>query len=212
MATKWGDRDRRRRDIAAAGLACLTTSGYTTLAMRDVAKGAGVSLGTVYTYFANKEALFATLYAERLDEMLVEVAPACESVDDAEELFVIVATSYLDVYRVFGRELNIWSLLSGQSGLDPEAAVNLVGSAGRLLGTVGNAIGRLAREQAGVAEEDLGLVLPLAWSTVTGLADHFSSVRQSMHSYSWDQLVRFAARNFVRGLTPAAEQQLPATY
>ena len=129
---------------------------------------------------------------------------------DAEELFVIVATSYLDVYRVFGRELNIWSLLAGQSGLDPEAAVNLVGSAGRLLGTVGTAIGRLAREQAGVAEEDLGLVLPLAWSTVTGLADHFSSVRQSMHSYSWDQLVRFAARNFVRGLTSAAEQQLPA--
>ncbi|WP_327141559.1 TetR/AcrR family transcriptional regulator [Nocardia sp. NBC_01327] len=209
MATKWGDRDSRRRDIVAAGRQRLTEAGYAALQMRDVARVAGISTATLYTYFANKEALFAMLYAERLDELSAEIGPACESVNDMEELFATVATAYLPVYQVFGRELNIWVLIAGESGMDPEAAIALAGSAGRLLGTLGTTVGRLAREQLDVPEDELGLVLPLAWSTITGLADHFTSVRQTLHPYTWDQLVRFTARTFIRGLSRTAADIRP---
>ena len=113
--TRWGDREQRRADILAAAWRLLERSGYAQLNMRDVAGGAGVSAGTVYTYFESREELFATLYAERLERFGAELAQLSTSALSLEELFVQVATRYRDVYQVFGRELNVWGLgVSGQ--------------------------------------------------------------------------------------------------
>src|SRR5436309_3086433 len=59
--SKWGDREARRRDILAAARALLERGGYERLSIRAVADRAGVSPGTVYTYFAGRESLWATL-------------------------------------------------------------------------------------------------------------------------------------------------------
>src|SRR5689334_22984946 len=64
--TKWGDRVQRRADILDAARACIAGPGYLALNMRDLAAAAGVSPATLYSYFANKEELFATLYAEAI--------------------------------------------------------------------------------------------------------------------------------------------------
>ena len=193
MRTKWGDRATRRADIAAAGRALLSENGLAALQMRDVARHAGVGLGTVYTYFRTKEALFAALYAQRLDEMLRDLAPKLAEATDLEELFVAVANIYRDVYAEFGKDLDILSVIGQRSQVDHATRDQLAASSTRMLDET-----RAILERAGVADTEL--TLALLWSTITGLADHFTSARHELLPNTWAETVRFTARTLVRGL------------
>jgi AcrR family transcriptional regulator len=193
MRTKWGDRVARRGDIMAAGRSLLRENGLSALQMRDVARRAGVGLGTVYTYFPTKEALFAALYAERLDQMLSDLAPQLRATTDLEELFILIATSYRDVYSEFGKDLDILSIIGGRSQVDHATRDQLAASSTRVLDEA-----RATLKRAGVADTELALAL--LWSTVTGLADHFTSTRHALLRNAWDDTVRFTARTIVRGL------------
>lgn len=209
--TKWGQRAERRVDILRAARARLAEAGFDALNMRGVARDAGVSAGTVYTYFSSKEELFATLYAQRIDEFHAEIRPACASAERAEDLFVTIASAYLDVYRVFGRELNVWAGLLDGSATSEHVAKPLIAAAEVTLATVGAAMGRLAsaRGASATAEPDAHLVLPFLWATITGLAEHFTSRRRRIYAANWDDLVRFAARTVVAGLDTAHAQPEP---
>ena len=193
MQTKWGDRVARRGDIVRAGRSLLRANGLAAVQMRDVARRAGVGLGTVYTYFPTKEALFAALYAERLDQMLTSLAPKLTATTELEELFVLVATSYRDVYTEFGKDLDILSVIDGRSLVDHAARDQLAASSTRVLDQV-----RAILKRAGVA--DIELALALLWSTVTGLADHFTSTRHVLLRTTWNETVHFTARTIVAGL------------
>ena len=81
---KWGDRAARNEDIRAAAIAMLERDGLAGLSMRAVADAAGVGLGTVYTYFVSKEALYADLYAERLERLAAEFGPAGAQAESLE--------------------------------------------------------------------------------------------------------------------------------
>lgn len=192
--TRWGDRDARRRDILDAARALLEKKGYEALTMREVAAGAGVTPGLLYTYVADKEELFALLYAERLDRFRAEVTPLLDAASP-EDLFVAIADRYLDVYRVYGRALDLWALV-----LDPRTAPDgvarpLVESARAALTTIGAAIERFLGP--GV---DRRQAIPLLWATLQGLCAQFTGARHRMHPYRWEELTRFAARTLARGL------------
>ena len=65
-----------RRDLMIkAAWACFIRNGYDKTALGDVAQEAGISRTLIYQEFANKEELFATLIAERLNEQF-ELAKA----------------------------------------------------------------------------------------------------------------------------------------
>ena len=193
MRTKWGDRAARRGDIVRAGRSLLREDGLAALQMRDVARRAGVGLGTVYTYFPTKEALFAALYADRLDQMLSDLAPKLSATTHLEELFVLVATSYRDVYAEFGKDLDILSVIGERSQVDHATRDHLAASSTRVLDEA-----RAILDRAGVADTEL--TLAMLWSTVTGLADHFTSTRHELLRNTWDETVHFAARTIARGL------------
>lgn len=199
--TKWGDRDARRRDILAAGAELLADSGYAALQMRDVAKGAAISPGTIYTYFPTKEALFAELYAERLILLYNVIEPDCVAADGPVDLFVLVATEYLEVYRVYGRELNIWSLLA-----DPDATASsghteaLTSAARGVLTLLHTSLERMYSPRPEAERSDISSALTLLWATITGLADQFTGVRQHLHPHDWDAAAHFAGATLTRGL------------
>lgn len=201
MTTKWGDRDARRRDILTAGAALLADRGYAALQMRDVAKGAGISPGTIYTYFPTKEALFAELYAERLVVLHNVIEPECTSADDPVALFVLVATEYLDVYRTYGRELNIWSLLADTDVTASSAETEALTSAAlKVLAVLHTSLDRMYSARPKVERVDITSALTLLWATITGLADQFTGVRQHLHTHDWDAAAQFAAITVTRGL------------
>jgi AcrR family transcriptional regulator len=193
--TKWGDKEARREDILRAARRLLERRGYSAFNVRDVARDAGVTAGTVYTYFTNKEELFAILYAERLDRLHDAIAPLAAEAK-AEELFVAIADRYLEMYRVFGRELDVWAMARGEEA--PRGAEPLVAAAARIMALVAAALHRL--KLAPARRGGIRLALPLLWATVTGLCDQFTGKRHVLHASSWDEMTRFAARTLIRGL------------
>ena len=64
---RWTRRkDARPAEIVAAALDCFAERGFAGTRLDDVASRAGVTKGTVYLYFANKEELFKAVVRETL--------------------------------------------------------------------------------------------------------------------------------------------------
>lgn len=57
-------KEARPAELTAAALECFVDKGYAATRLEDVAAAAGVSKGTLYLYFANKEALFKAVVRE----------------------------------------------------------------------------------------------------------------------------------------------------
>ncbi|WP_407935787.1 TetR/AcrR family transcriptional regulator [Cupriavidus necator] len=66
-APRWSRRKAARpQELVAAALELFVERGYAATRLEDVAAAAGVSKGTVYLYFANKEELFKSVVRENL--------------------------------------------------------------------------------------------------------------------------------------------------
>jgi len=69
---RWSRRKAARpQELVAAALDLFVERGYAATRLEDVAAAAGVSKGTVYLYFANKEELFKTVVRENMVPALV---------------------------------------------------------------------------------------------------------------------------------------------
>lgn len=72
-ARRWVRRkDARPEEITAAALELFVERGFANARLEDVAARAGISKGTLYLYFANKEELFKAVVREVLVARLVE--------------------------------------------------------------------------------------------------------------------------------------------
>jgi len=187
--TRWGDREQRRADILAAAREEVAARGYLGFAMRDVAAGAGISPGSLYSYFATKEDIFAALFAERLDRLQAEVSLICARADDLHALLVDVGRAYLPVYGEYGEHFDIWALTQNVAS---DSAKGLAEPAARILASVAAALDRLGALDA-FEEQDAKYVMPFLWITMTGMASHFTGSRHLLHPYSVDDLSEFAA-------------------
>lgn len=67
MKPRWERRkDARPQELLAAALDLFVERGYASTRLEDVAKRAGVSKGTLYLYFTNKEELFKAVVRENI--------------------------------------------------------------------------------------------------------------------------------------------------
>jgi AcrR family transcriptional regulator len=207
--TRWGDREQRRVDILDAARARITSAGYLALNMRDLAADAGVSPATLYSYFATKEELFATLYAEAIRAHTETLRPIVAGGHGLATLLELVIGEYLGLYRTFGRHFTLWSAMRHDTDpdADPAAApfpreliVELRAATlenNRLLAR--GIRDAAARDSRAVVDEKL--VPGFLWSCLTGLADHFTSERRSLDPFPAERLVEFAARRLAIAIT-----------
>ena len=73
MKPRWERRkDARPQELLAAALDLFVERGYASTRLEDVAKRAGVSKGTLYLYFTNKEELFKAVVRENIVPALGE--------------------------------------------------------------------------------------------------------------------------------------------
>jgi len=84
------DAERNRQRILCAAAEVFTERGLDAT-LDDVARRAGVGVGTVYRRFPGKEALAAVLFTGRIDEMVAVARQACAAADPWEGL-----VSYLE--------------------------------------------------------------------------------------------------------------------
>jgi AcrR family transcriptional regulator len=61
--------DARRRQILDAASACVRQAGFHGASMAEIAQAAGLSVGQIYRYFENKEAIIAAIVEADLAEM-----------------------------------------------------------------------------------------------------------------------------------------------
>jgi AcrR family transcriptional regulator len=202
--TKWGDRVTREQDIRSSALEVLARDGYAKASMRAVADGAGVSLGTVYTYFPSKEDLYAALYAERLHRLAGEIAAESGKADSLREALFLAAHRYLEVYRVFGRDFNVAAAMAGKSTLEGEAAADLVTASMGVLTTVSALLARFEPDAYDALADRQPLVMQLVWTSMNGMADHLSSVRTRVFGSQPDELLTFMVDVLIRGLRDIA--------
>jgi AcrR family transcriptional regulator len=62
------EKDQRTAEIAAAAKEIFLKKGYFGSTVEEIARGAGVSKGTVYLYFKNKDELYASLMLPSIEE------------------------------------------------------------------------------------------------------------------------------------------------
>jgi AcrR family transcriptional regulator len=203
--TKWGDRAGRRRDILAAARAQMRDGGYGALNMRDIAAGAGVSPGTLYSYFATKEEIFATLYCEAIDAHNQRIGPICEHAIDLEVLVVELATTYLDLYRDYGRYFTQWSSLQAENAavdnrLPADLSAALRSATVRYATLVHDGLRRAAAAE-GRRLLDEAIEVTFLWAVFNGIGDHATSGRRKLTPVTTDELVHYAARTIAAGMT-----------
>ena len=61
--------EARRQQILDAACDCVRQAGFHGASMAEIAKTAGLSVGQIYRYFENKEAIIAAIVAQDLAEM-----------------------------------------------------------------------------------------------------------------------------------------------
>jgi AcrR family transcriptional regulator len=203
--TRWGDRAQRRADILDAARRRVTTEGYVALNMRDLAADAGVSPATLYSYFATKEELFATLYAEAIRVHVEDIRPGCESDQGLVPMLDHLLRTYIDLYRAYGRHFTVWSALRtdvdiGRSRFPRDLIVELRAATRDFARLVMRAV-RQAADRDGRRLVDEELAPAVLWSTLNGVADHMTSERRTLDTFDSERLVPFAAERLAVALT-----------
>lgn len=176
--------------------------GYLALNMRDLAADAGISPATLYAYFATKEELFATLFAEAFEvHTTTRIRPICAAADDVERLLVDVITAYLDLYRDYGRHFTLWSALRDDA--DPKQApfpqALTTGLRDAFVAQATLVQEALHRVSGGRIAADV-LAATFLWTSINGLVDHLASERRLLDPFEGEELIAFAAARLATSL------------
>lgn len=100
------DRGRRTRDaLVAAARGVFEERGYDGTRMGDIAEAAGVSHGTVYTWFATKDAVLMAVVESLVDGLYGSLSTP--EVDDPLARIDLANRRYLDAYREHARLLEV---------------------------------------------------------------------------------------------------------
>ena len=126
-ATKPKPRWRRRKnarpeEIIAAALEVFADRGFAATKLEDVARRAGVTKGTIYLYFENKEALFKAIVRETIVPVIAKGEEIAQSfTGSARELFERLVREY---WRLVGETslAAIPKLMMAEAGNFPELA------------------------------------------------------------------------------------------
>lgn len=207
--TRWGDREQRRIDILDAARTRIAERGYLSLNMRDLAAGAGVSPATLYSYFATKEELFATLYAEAIRAHTAAYRPVAAAGHGLEALLTHLIEAHTELYRTYGRHFTLWSTLRRDDAGDEAHRVPKELVAELRAATIEHSRLQMESIRAAAGRDcrrvvDDRLVPSYLWSTLNGLADHLTSERRSLDSYPAEHLVRFTAARLAIAITEPA--------
>jgi AcrR family transcriptional regulator len=89
----------KRRVILDAAVKVFAREGFYGCRVADIADEAGVAYGLVYHYFRSKDEILDTLFLERWDLMLEEIARVDAAPAPAREKLAAVAGFIIDSYR-----------------------------------------------------------------------------------------------------------------
>ena len=97
-------REATREALLSAAEATIASRGLHNTRIEDIAVAAGVAVGTIYNYFADRQTLVEALLLARRQEMIAKIGEALErsrglSFTDRLELFVRTAVEQFEAHR-----------------------------------------------------------------------------------------------------------------
>ena len=192
------ERGRRTRDnLLAAGRTVFEQRGYANTRMSDIATAAGVSHGTVYTWFDDKEALLRALVDDIVTEVFAALAIGDE-VPEPERRMLEANRRYLAAYRRHGRMLEV---VEEAAATDARYRDALAGVRRDHVGRVTRDIARLQR--AGIAERDVdpAVAAGALCAMVEGFGRHwYGRGEQAVSTHDDETAVETLTRLWARGL------------
>jgi AcrR family transcriptional regulator len=97
QAVRWRRRkDSRPREILEAALDCFAERGFAATRLEDVAARAGVTKGTAYLYFKNKEELFKAVVSGYLVPAIEQFEVAARTPGPVSELLTSIAAMFFE--------------------------------------------------------------------------------------------------------------------
>ena len=69
MVLKENEREARKKLIVESSISLFARQSFDTVSMRDIAKEAGISPGSIYRYFADKDDLFLEAFSYKAEEI-----------------------------------------------------------------------------------------------------------------------------------------------
>ncbi|UCG86115.1 MAG: TetR/AcrR family transcriptional regulator [Gemmatimonadota bacterium] len=100
----------RRHQILEAAFRCLARKGYSRMTIRDIAAEAGISVGTIYLYFENKEAVVRALSEQgrrRTAAGIEQAIPEGSPLQVLSSIFEFLLGSYDDAERAAGFKVDV---------------------------------------------------------------------------------------------------------
>src|SRR2546428_7740214 len=120
---RWRRRkDARPEEIISAALEVFTDRGFAATKLEEVARRAGVTKGTIYLYFENKEALFKALIRQTIVPVIAQGEELAKSfTGSARDLFERLVREY---WRLVGETslVGIPKLMMPEANNFPELA------------------------------------------------------------------------------------------
>ena len=98
LQLKEQERDVRRNLIMDAAERVFASKTFDKVNMREIAKEAGISPGTIYTYFTDQETLFVEASMRGAEHLIEEVGRVAKqqnpSVEDAAKAYIDTTSTY----------------------------------------------------------------------------------------------------------------------
>ncbi|MEO6793638.1 MAG: TetR/AcrR family transcriptional regulator [Mycobacterium sp.] len=108
---------RTRAALVAAARKVFERDGYLDAKLTDIAKAAGCATGSFYTYFTNKEEIFAAVLEQTQQDMMHPGMGRVSGTDDPYAVLEASNRAYLEAYR---RNAKLMGLLEQVSQVDPK--------------------------------------------------------------------------------------------
>ncbi|HEY9887550.1 MAG TPA: TetR/AcrR family transcriptional regulator [Candidatus Obscuribacterales bacterium] len=102
------DRDRYRQELLSHCLALFADKGFRAVTMRQIAASVGVSTGTLYHYFPDKESIFVQLVKENCEKDVAEFFAQVPAEGDVGTKLRRVMAFFLDHLAAYQQEVLIW--------------------------------------------------------------------------------------------------------
>ncbi len=102
------DHDCYRRELLTQCLSLFSEKGFRTVTMRQIATNLGVSTGTLYHYFPNKESIFVQLVEEYCSKDVAEFFAQAPMQATLGEKLQAVMAFFLAKYEAYQQQFWIW--------------------------------------------------------------------------------------------------------
>jgi AcrR family transcriptional regulator len=131
----------RRSQILDAAVVCFAKRGFHQASMHDISAEAGISVGLIYRYFENKEAVISAMadrHKKEINEMLERARQAPTLLESLEILFTshcceneprVISAFVVDLYAEASRNPRVADLVRDVLETSMEGVAELIGRA-----------------------------------------------------------------------------------